>query len=359
MLARVSALAGILGVLAWGAGRWFNDDHLWSQVLFWIPTGAVAVFAWITLILSAICSKLSLRMGGVKLRPFLAVGALVVTAWMAWSWRPLNIINALAPRSEPGVRVAYWNLSVERNAAGAGDVVLAQEPDIAILANVRSDEHREPILEALRNLTPGDSDGVHLRHEHNITVSGRFPIRRWGVTRPKRVTTLLTEWRSEWDTGRVTFIEFDTGGRLGLEKETFVVWIADLPSDPTMSRAEVMSAAGAAVRVWAGPALVPDALGRWIGTPLPEGERGFPEPDLIIGDMNTPRGSRSLRHLVGDARSSHTQAGVGPDGTWMRRLPLWAIDQAFTGERVRATRSDVIDPGLSEHRMLVVDIEGR
>ena len=61
----------------------------------------------------------------------------------------------------------------------------------------------------------------------------------------------------------------------------------------------------------------------------------------------------------GDARSSHTQAGVGPDGTWMRRLPLWAIDQAFTGERVRATRSDVIDPGLSEHRMLVVDIEGR
>ncbi len=361
LLARLSALAGILLILAWGAGRWFNDDHLWSQALFWIPTGVVASIAWITLVFSAVCSKLSLRMGGVKLRPFLAVGALVVTGWMVVSWKPVRLVIPAGGPSSEVVRVAYWNLSVERNAVGAGDVVLAQSPVIAILANVRADEHREPILKAMRSLIHEDEadEGVHFRHEHNITVSSRFPIRRWGVTRPKRVTTLLTEWRSEWDTGRITFIEFDTGGYLSLEDETFVVWVVDLPSDPTMSRAEVMSAAGEAVEVWEGPVMLPDALGRWIGTPLPEGERGFPEPDLIIGDFNTPRGSRSLRSLVGDARSTHAQAGVGPDATWMRRFPLWAIDQAFTGERVRATYSDVIDPGMSEHRMLVVEIEGR
>ena len=80
-LARLFALAGLLVVALWGAGRYFNDDHLWSQILFWVPPALVAVLAWVALVCSAACSRLSLRMGGVKLRPFLAVGAIVVTVW--------------------------------------------------------------------------------------------------------------------------------------------------------------------------------------------------------------------------------------------------------------------------------------
>lgn len=358
-LARLLALTGLLAVVLWGIGRWFNDDHLWSQVLFWVPTGLVALFAWVTLFLSAVCSKLSLRMGGVKLRPFLAVGAILLTVWMVLSWRPQNVLKVIEQRSEPGLTVAYWNISVEHNAADAGEVILAQRPDIAILANIRHDEHRDSILEAMGALIPEAPEGVHFRSEVNITVSGRYPIRRWGMARPRRVTTRLTEWRSEWDTGRIVFVEFDltppARERLGID--TLVVWVVDLPSDPSMRRVEVMQAAATAVSTWSGPAVAPDNLGRWRQAPLAEGEQGFPEPDLIIGDFNTPRGSRSLGALVADARSTHDQAGLGPGGTWMRRLPLWAIDQAFTGRRVRAVRSRVIDPGLSEHRMLVVELD--
>ena len=350
-------MSGLLALALSGVGRWLNDDHLWSQVMYWIPTGLIAVFAWSMLIVSAVCSKLSLRMGGVKLRPFLAIGALVVSVWTIVSWRPLNALRALAPPPEGAVRVVYWNISVEQNAQGAGDAVLGPEPDIALVANIRNDEHRAPLLEALGSLTPEGGSGVHFRRSGNLSVSGRFPIRRWGVARPQRVTTLLTEWRSEWDTGRVTFIEFDTGATL--TDDTFVVWVVDLPSDPTMRRAEVMQAAARAVEGWQGPTQTPDKLGRWVAAPLPEGESGFPEPDLIIGDFNTPRGSRSLRTLVGDARSTHAQSGLGPAGTWTRKYPVWAIDQAFTGRRVKAVRSRVLDPGMSEHRMLVVDLERR
>lgn len=357
MLARLSAMGGLLALALWGMGRWFNDDHLWSQVLFWVPTGLVAAFMWLMLVVSAACSRVSLRMGGVKLRPFLAVSALIVTGWMVVSWRPLNVLNVMGSGSDDGVRVAYWNISVERNAAGAGEAILEPEPDIAIVANIRHDEHRQPMLTALGTLTPESSERVHFRHAGTLTVSGRFPIKRWGAARPQRVTTLLTDWRSEWDTGRITFIEFDTGG--ALTDDVFVVWVVDLPSDPTMPRAEVMRAAAGALATYEGPATAPDNLGRWVSAPLPEGERGFPEPDLIIGDFNTPRGSRSLRTLVGEASSTHTQAGLGPGGTWMRGLPLWAIDQAYTGERVRAVRTRVVDPGMSEHRMLVVDLERR
>ncbi len=363
VLARVSALCGIALVLAWGVGRWFNDDHLWSQMLFWIPTIVVVVLAWIALLFSAVYSKLSLRMGGVKLRPFLLVGALVVTGWLIAEWRPMNILNAIAPRSERSVRVAYWNLSVERRAVGAGGVVLDQEPDIAIVANIRSNEHREPLLKAMRTLAPSQSEGgaVHVLQRNAVSVSGRFPIRRWGVTTLERVTTRLVDWRSEWDTGRITFIEFDTGGEL--VDDVFVVWVVDLPSDPTMSRAGVMRAGANAVAAWQGPAFVPDEIGRWARQGAGDGAgalvAGFPEADLIIGDFNTPRGSRSVRELVGERRSTHAQAGVGSGGTWVRRAALWAIDQAFTGERVRATRSRTINPGMSEHRMLVVDLERR
>lgn len=356
-LARLLALSGILLTLAWGAGRWFNDDHLWSQYLFWLPTGLVAALAWLTLLLSALCSKLSLRMGGVKLRPFLALGALITTAWMIHDWRPLNAPKRLAPRRESDVRVTYWNLSVERHATGAPDAILKTKPDIAIVANIRNDEHRQPILEALASLKPESSDGVHFRHWGAVTIGSRFPILRRGMARPRRVTTLLNDWRSEHDTGRITFTEFDTGGEL--TDDVFVVWVVDLPSDPTMPRSEVMDAAARAVAQFEGPAYTPDALGRWLPAPLPEGALGFPEPDLIIGDFNTPRGSRSLRLLVGDARSAHAQGGLGPAGTWTRTLPLWAIDQAFTGDRVRAVRTTVVDPGMSEHRMLVVDLQPR
>jgi len=355
MLARLSALTGILVVLAWGVGRWFNDDHLWSQWLFWIPTLVVVVFAWVTLVVSAICSKLSLRMGGVKLRPFLAVGALVATGWMIVSWHPMNVGAGWNTPNTPRYTVAYWNISVDRQAQDAADAVLEEEPDIAIVANIRWDVHREPLVTKLRSLAPAEGEGVHVLQRGSLSIAGRFPIRRYGVARLERVATLLESWRSERDTGRITFVEFETSEDLGGVPLT--VWIVDLPSDPSMKRADVMRAASRAVSAWEGVAMAPDALGRWIQQTPVEGERGFPEPDLIIGDFNAPRGSRSIGQLVGDRPSTHAQAGVGPAGTWMRYLPLWAIDQAYTGDRVKATRSSVVDPGLSEHRMLVVELE--
>ncbi|MEZ6242633.1 MAG: endonuclease/exonuclease/phosphatase family protein [Phycisphaerales bacterium] len=363
---KLAALIGLAMVGAWGAGRWFNDDHLWSQFLFWIPTLAVVVIGWVLVLVSGICSRMSLRMGGVMLRPFLALACLLLTVWMLFGeWRVQRYFMPSDARPTD-LRVVHWNMSVAQRARGAGDVILAQHPDVALVVNIRTDDLRQSLYEQLATLggkpAEGESAGadVHFLNRGTLVVATRLPIRRWGVVALDAVESKLEEWRSGWDPGRVYFLELDTSGEASMGGRPLIVWALDLPSDPTMSRAEVMRAAARAVKNWQGPVYAPDGIGRWIPSDLvdvtPDEATGFPKPDLVIGDFNTPRGSHSVRALVGDMDGAFAQAGRGAVGTWPRRFPLWQIDQAFVGGDVEATRYRILNPGMSEHRMQVVDL---
>ncbi len=356
---KLAAIAGLGALALWGAGRWFNDDHAWSQFLFWIPTLLVVVFAWTMVLVSSACSRLSLRMGGVMLRPFLALVCLGMTGWMlVGEWRTPRYVLAPGARATD-LRVLHWNISVARGARGAGDAVLAQSPDVAMVSNIRNDEFRQPLLDALRTLAPSvDGDGApkadaYFLRRGGLAVASRFPIRRWGLVGLDPVESRLEEWRSGWDPGRVFFIELDTTGEASIGRP-LIVWALDLPSDPTMPRARIMANASVAIGAWDGVSFVPDDVGRWVATAPEAG--AFPPPDLVIGDFNAPRGSRSVRAVVGGMTNAFDAAGRGPMGTWPRRTPLWHIDQAFVGELVEATRYRVVDPGLGEHRMQVIDL---
>jgi endonuclease/exonuclease/phosphatase (EEP) superfamily protein YafD len=83
---------------------------------------------------------------------------------------------------------------------------------------------------------------------------------------------------------------------------------------------------------------------------------GFPAPDLIVGDFNIPRGSRSLRRLTLGYPHAHSQAGHGHAGTYPRHRQLVHIDHMFVGPRLRAARYETVDPGVGSHRMQVVEV---
>lgn len=378
--ARLVALGGLLCVLAWGAGRWFSDDHLWSQYLFWIPTLFVTVAAWAALIVSAVLSKISLRMGGVVLRPFLALACLGLLGWLlVGEWKIHRYVTPSGAR-ETDIRVVHWNLSVASRAGSAGEIVKQHDPDIALVVNIGLDNNRQKILESLGELATGsvNEDGlptgdVHFMFRYDLAVATRFPIRRWGEAHLEKVESQLEEWRSGWDPGRVIYLELDTTGSEAMGGEPLIVWVVDFPSDPTMPRREIMENAGKAVREWRGPLMEPDSIGRWVqiddaaddaleaeeaedAREHPLANPGFPAPDLVIGDFNAPRGSRSIRSFLGDLDNAYEQSGRGGAGSWHRRYPFWQIDQAFTGRRVEATRYRVVDPGLGEHRLQIVDL---
>ena len=86
---------------------------------------------------------------------------------------------------------------------------------------------------------------------------------------------------------------------------------------------------------------------------------GFPTPDLIVGDCNTPRGSASLAIVAGSMSQAFDQAGRGFEATWPRKTPIIAIDQAFVGPRLRAVGYDIVDLGAAQHRAEVIDLVGQ
>ena len=119
------------------------------------------------------------------------------------------------------------------------------------------------------------------------------------------------------------------------DPEPIELWLIDLPSDIGLHRMEVLARAA-------------------------EIASGMPEPDFIVGDFNTPRGSPSLRRLVGER--TEASASGGPyllRGTWPRQASLWHIDMLFPSDRWRSTDYRFVDPGTGAHRAIRARLERR
>ena len=384
----LAVLAGGL-MLAWLAGRVWTDTHLLTQALWFLPTEGVLLAAGLLLASSRLAYIPATRPGGVIVRPIVLAGLLIACGWYAWvALRPMN---AFAPGAggAPSARVLHWNLSFTRELENAGEAVLALRPDVAIVVHPRRDQGFERLVDGMGRLLDagelavvesppgehGSSDdepggllaGLEVAGEprvrvlHWAVIASRWPIVRTGEARLRDTGESALEesgigWRSSGDPGRVAFIELDTGDAFGLDRP-MVVWVVDLPSDPTLHRETTAREARRSVDAWNGPAFAPDDMGRWIARRA-QGVVAFPEPDVVVGDFNAPRGSRSLRHLVEGLREAHAQAGFGPDRTWNHKhgVALWSIDHAYAAPGWRITHYDVTPPPRGPHALQVVEV---
>lgn len=343
-------MTALLLILAWSIGQVWTDRFHITQYLWWMPTPIVLVLAWVLVILSWLFERFSIRLGGYLLRPVLSALLLGLALWFVFGVG--HVHRFVLPTSRGTMRLVYWNLAVDGGASGAGKVVTQLKPDLAIVANPRWDQTRAPLMEALRSIAQGDAEPAGSDQSavpagflfHNeIALATRGNILRWGATR------FHIGPRDDYEhRGVVLFAEID-----GIAPEPVTLWVVDLPSAPELWRREVMQAARSAVASWNGPEFVydPDA-GRW--TPRVESGR-FADPDLIVGDFNTPRGSESLQILVGSMKNA-ASAGRGFGYTWPRRRAVLAIDQCFVGDRLAPRTLRTIDPGMGRHRLVMVDL---
>lgn len=268
-----------------------------------------------------------------------------------WRW-PLNAARSAPPPGQR-FRIVYWNVGWSHPDEVLNGVT-ARAPDLAIITNPLT---RSDLSWDFAAIAGALGDNARVIRDWPITVVSRWPVRRWGVTElgfTARVSVdpdLRGHDDAPLDPGHAMFVELEPPPDLwpGAPADSpdqprpLVVWIIDLPSDPELSRPDLTRRARDRIAMWIGP-----------------GGAGFPEPDVLIGDFNIPRGSASLATLrqrpgftLADA---HAQAGLGPSPTWPDSRPLLHIDQCFVGPRLRAARYAIEDGGDTRHRMQVVDL---
>lgn len=333
------ALAWVLLVI-WLLGRVASDRFEWTQWSTWIPSVALLAPAWVL----ALAARAAV---GGKRRGWTLAGALILgTAHLLVA--ELGVVRAvLTPkRSGPCARVVYFNQS-GREAVSLERAVLGLDPAILVLANRHSRTSTRDIAQAF--IDTGEAHGVP---GWPFDVFSRYPIVRWGGTDLGLDDPPSEAGDDRYDPGWAHFYEFEAvGGHL-------VVWALDLPSDPDRGRWEMANRAGGTIAAWRGRAMRFDESGQKV---FEDHDSAFPAPDVIVGDLNIPRGSRSVGRLLDlagvRAREAFRACGWGWQATWPRERPVLAIDQCLTTEGVRPVRHRTVDLGFGAHRALAVDLE--
>ncbi len=99
-----------------------------------------------------------------------------------------------------------------------------------------------------------------------------------------------------------------------------------------------------------GPPL--SSVARWV-----EERRGDGLPIIVVGDLNTPRGSVHLRPLRRHLDLAYERAGGGDwPYTWPLPAPLIQVDHVLVSAGVRVVGHDLRSSRASDHRRQIVDL---
>jgi len=367
-LPALSALVALLGLAlaaAFLVSRILTDAALWTQYLWWVPVLWWLMGAWGLLAASWAFGRLAARRRGAVLRRALLVVCLVMSVFViVWVWRAPRMNVGVGPAPEgTRLRVLHWNIAaftVDPDASGRA--IRRLDPDLAVLVNARLDGQRQALHDATRSVLPESSRGPghELRLGANLILSER-PIRRAGIAWLTPDAGART--RDTGADGWVCMLELERAGGGSL-----VVWVVDLPSEPTLSRQDTIRAALDAAR--REPRNVRTLEGdRWMWR---DDASGLDAPDLILGDFNTSRGSSSLARFDAAAPSGRylegfDEVGTGRARSWIPTHPNralialnalgdWHIDLALLDARHAFVGYALVDLGPSSHRAQVVDV---
>jgi hypothetical protein len=353
-LAWLAALLAGAILAAWAIGHIVTDRYPWSQYLYWMPTPAALVLSMLAL-MAATGFALLARQATSPPPKRAAAFWLRTLALIVWAFALIHMLTiewrsfSSPKQASPTFRLLFWNSEVER-LENFEQCVLSQKPDIAVIANAPHRADWQAIINGLGGT-------MYSTRSTRFTILSRFPLLRWGATdlKIKGCRPRVPLWSGggliSVDTGEAIYAELDTTSVTG---RTTVIWGLDFPSDPSMIRMDVMQQARATLNSFTGPAFIRAQS----GMDQREDAAGFPTPDIIVGDFNTPRGSESLKVIAGNLHHAFTDAGRGYSATWPRQLPIIPIDQAFLSPRLFATGYHIVNLGAAKHRAEVIDIAG-
>ncbi len=335
-LALLAFLLATAGWAGWLVGQVLTDRFGWTQWLHWIPTPVAIILAAIAFVGLRVAWPRRRRPTAIELaarepevfatldRVMAVLRRTLVTAtWLMLLTVVVRFavlehrLPARPPVDPAGIAVMHWTIG-EGSQLPYADIarrIVAADPDVAILTDAPWIGVETDITEWLA----AAEHGRRLRFR-NFNVLTRLPVReaRMLIAHEDFALVRVVLLAPELPDGRL---------RIGL---------VNLPSNPRRPRHEIAETALELI------------------ASIEVGEL-----DLVIGDFNMQRGSRSMRRIVDAllppdpprrpaARHAHAEGGHGYAATWSEQLPLWHIDHAWLGPDVRCTRYDT--PFASGHR---------
>lgn len=377
LLARSSALLGLVILAAWITGRVLTDQHHWSQYLWWIPPIWAIGAGWVLLVCSFVLAKLARRSGGLFLRPILLLLVIVCTLYVPVGiWHMHRALGASDAKGSSSIRVLHWNQAAAVIDQPAwGQRIKDLDVDIVLIANAQWGDSRQTLLEQFAYFAPTENQRwinysyrihaqpAHYRVEGSAMVASRFPMTRTGMVQFGSAERQQVLNHSSSGVGWVMFMEFDIDPER-VDDEPLIVWFVDLPSDPMRWKPEQMRDTRAAIDSWDGRGW---AMGRHVWEQYELEGASFPDPDLIIGDFNTLRGSHSLRTLAPNHQDAFSDAGYGRAGSftpksksWLPRRLLkladWHIDLSLVSRQHRVDGYQLIESENTIHSLQITDI---
>jgi len=344
--------AALVLAMIWIVARTLSDRFFITQPLTWIPTAALLV---------AIPLIAAITLRSLRKRPliwvFIAATWTVMLGWFTHAH--CRLWSSPPQATDKTIAIMHWNMSwPKRNTWDRYIDLIQDQPnqDLIFLTNPI------PNRNYYKKLYPERYAGHHTARGERLTILSVFEITASAdaslrvphsshfaahpldqpVDEPDTTSTLAPvvpdpDW---YDEGRILFATIDTTTTLG---QPITVWFVDLPSHPRLGRDRLMR-------------YVTNRIEWLVSNPELPQYAPFANPDLIVGDFNIPRGSASLDILCADLENAFDDAGRGTDSTWPRRYPLVHIDQVFIRRPLRAVTYDVTDPGISGHKMQLLEI---
>ncbi len=335
-----SLLAGAWCVLvAWLLGMLANDRFAWSQFLWWMPTPLVALAAAFATAAAWALNRagrntegtgpLRSRMHHALNATWTAVGILTLT-FLIFEARLYRAVLPGPPPPDKPLRLVAWNI----NTARIEDVparIASLSPDVFLMAN-------RPYFGSFSDLR------ATVGEKTSVAAGGRLAlISRYPVLASTHVTLDILgaqprtfRWQGggmvSIDKGEALLVLLDTREWNG---STLCVWLLDLPSDPPISRDRMMRQAREAIENFKGPAYLPRENAADQPIVADDALRAkLLAPDVLAGDLNTPRHSRSISHIAPGMRFAPDDAGDGWRMTFPAALASLAIDNTLLSDRV-------------------------
>lgn len=341
----------VAGLFAWALGRVFTDRYLWSQYCFWLPSvvvvpGVAAGLAtsWAVLWWSGPRGP---RNPGATRAAVAVILAVVLSFVYVVAVEQRRLTPRPAPASRPFV-VVHWN-ATDRPGDEWVRRVLDQAPDVIVI-NPATGQVWDALIEQYKPVTKIWQYGFVIFSRHRAL---RFGYQILGVDEGVGFDPRTGRSRAKRrDPGRAMLLQLDTTAALGAPT---TYWLIDLPSDISLHRRVVVEEAAEALRNFDGQVIDFDADGT--AHRASRGGRGFPPPDVILGDFNIPRGSGSLARLGADLVPAYSVAGRGMCATWPYERPLWHLDQMLVNPHWRIADYRAFDPGGGTHmgQRLIID----
>jgi hypothetical protein len=338
-IARAALGGAWLVLFAWLIGAVVNDRFLWSQFLWWIPTpfaaamsAALAAVAW-ALFRAA-------RWGDHaapprRSRPMLAAawigaGSLALVFFLHETRSYRALLPAKTPTATP-LRLLCWNMS-SAPLEGVAQRLTDLNADVFLVAN-------RPYFGSFPDLRATVGPDTSVAAAGRLTVISKYPVTAYALVPlgVKGAQTRTFRWKGGGvvtvDKGEALLVLLDTREWNGSD---LCLWLLDLPSDPPISRADMMRQARAAIIGFSGPVYHHSKnAADQASTPDDALRARLLSPDYVTGDFNTPRRSWSIsHHLAPGLRPAPDAAGHGWRMTFPAPTPWFAIDNTLLGQNV-------------------------